>query len=81
MGWPASFAALQRLLCRGSDTLLALRAQSVLTFDLGNAVGDVGWSPHSSTVFAAVTSDGKVMKHRCQEISVGLGIGVGSGKG
>ena len=36
-------------------------AQAVLTFDLGNAVGDVGWSPHSSTVFAAVTSDGKVL--------------------
>ena len=34
--------------------------QPVLTFDLGNSVGDVGWSPHSSTVFAAVTTDGKV---------------------
>lgn len=29
-------------------------------FDLGNAVGDVCWSPRSSTVFAAVTDDGKV---------------------
>lgn len=27
---------------------------------VGNAVGDVAWSPYSSTVFAAVTSDGKV---------------------
>ena len=35
-------------------------AQPVLTFDLGSSVGDVGWSPHSSTVFAAVTTDGKV---------------------
>jgi dynein intermediate chain 1 len=34
--------------------------QPVLSFDLGNAVGDVAWSPYSSTVFAAVTSDGKV---------------------
>lgn len=32
----------------------------VLSFDLGNAVGDVAWAPYSSTVFAAVTSDGKV---------------------
>ncbi|CAN0222778.1 unnamed protein product, partial [Laminaria digitata] len=32
----------------------------IMSFDLGNAVGDVFWSPYSSTVFAAVTSDGKV---------------------
>jgi len=32
----------------------------VSSFDLGNAVGDVAWAPYSSTVFAAVTSDGKV---------------------
>lgn len=32
----------------------------VQSFDLGNAVGDVAWAPYSSTVFAAVTSDGKV---------------------
>jgi len=31
-----------------------------MSFDLGNAVGDVFWSAYSSTVFAAVTSDGKV---------------------
>ena len=31
-----------------------------MSFDLGNAVGDVCWSPYSSTVFSAVTSDGKV---------------------
>jgi len=35
-------------------------AHPVLSFDLGNAVGDVAWAPYSSTVFAAVTSDGKV---------------------
>mmetsp|Transcript_9642 Transcript_9642/g.39331 ORF Transcript_9642/g.39331 Transcript_9642/m.39331 type:complete len:647 (-) Transcript_9642:1447-3387(-) len=33
---------------------------AIMSFDLGNAVGDVAWSPYSSTVFAAVTSDGKV---------------------
>jgi len=31
-----------------------------MTFDLGSSVGDVCWSPYSSTVFAAVTNDGKV---------------------
>ncbi|CCI39960.1 unnamed protein product [Albugo candida] len=31
----------------------------IMSFDLGNAVGDVSWAPYSSTVFAAVTSDGK----------------------
>lgn len=32
----------------------------LMTFDLGSAVGDVSWAPYSSTVFAAVTSEGKV---------------------
>ncbi|XP_076850989.1 dynein, axonemal, intermediate chain 1, paralog 2 isoform X1 [Brachyhypopomus gauderio] len=32
----------------------------VFTFDLNAAVGDVAWAPYSSTVFAAVTTDGKV---------------------
>ncbi len=32
----------------------------MLYLDLGNAVGDVSWSPYSSTVFSAVTSDGKI---------------------
>lgn len=32
----------------------------VMSFDLGNAVGDVAWAPYSATIFAAVTSDGKV---------------------
>jgi len=32
----------------------------LMTFDLGEAVGDIAWSPYSSTVFTAVTSDGKV---------------------
>jgi len=32
----------------------------LMSFDLDNAVGDVCWSPYSSTVFSAVTSDGKV---------------------
>lgn len=32
----------------------------LLYLDLGNPVGDIAWSPYSSTVFAAVTSDGKI---------------------
>lgn len=34
--------------------------KSIMTFDLNNSVGDVAWAPYSSTVFAAVTADGKV---------------------
>ena len=34
--------------------------QPLMSFDLGNAVGDAAWSPYSSSVFAAVTNDGKV---------------------
>eukprot|EP00758_Cryptobia_borreli_P002606 Tbor_TRINITY_DN3156_c0_g1::TRINITY_DN3156_c0_g1_i2::g.14663::m.14663/K10409/DNAI1; dynein intermediate chain 1, axonemal len=33
----------------------------LLTFDLGDSVGDVVWAPYSSTVFAAVTTSGKVL--------------------
>ncbi|XP_069669173.1 dynein intermediate chain 2, ciliary [Periplaneta americana] len=36
------------------------RSDPLFVFDLGCAVGDVEWAPHSSTVFAAVTNDGKV---------------------
>ena len=32
----------------------------VFSFDLGSPVGDVSWAPYSSTVFAAVTTGGKV---------------------
>lgn len=32
----------------------------LFSFDLNNSVGDVAWAPYSSTVFAAVTADGKV---------------------
>ncbi len=32
----------------------------VMTYDLGCAVQDVEWAPFSSTVFAAVTADGRV---------------------
>jgi dynein intermediate chain 1 len=35
-------------------------ARAMMDFDLGTSVGDVNWSPYSSTVFAACTSDGKV---------------------
>uniref|UniRef100_H2YH11 Uncharacterized protein n=1 Tax=Ciona savignyi TaxID=51511 RepID=H2YH11_CIOSA len=36
--------------------------QAMFTFDLNSAVGDVAWAPYSSTVFAAVTADGKKKK-------------------
>jgi dynein intermediate chain 1 len=32
----------------------------ILRFDLGSQVGDIVWAPYSSTVFAAVTIEGKV---------------------
>eukprot|EP00667_Euglena_gracilis_P005931 EG_transcript_5976 len=32
----------------------------LMSFDLGSSVGEVCWAPYSSTVFAAVTADGKV---------------------
>lgn len=31
-----------------------------MSFDLNTSVGDVAWAPYSSTVFAAVTDEGKV---------------------
>lgn len=33
---------------------------AIMHFDLGTSVGDVQWAPFSSTVFAAVTDEGKV---------------------
>ena len=39
----------------------------VMTFDLNNDVGDAAWSPLSSTVFAAATSDGKVFVYDLNE--------------
>jgi dynein intermediate chain 1 len=32
--------------------------RALMTFDMGCAVGDIAWAPYSSTVFAAVTSEG-----------------------
>ncbi|XP_004444527.1 dynein intermediate chain 2, ciliary [Drosophila pseudoobscura] len=37
-----------------------MRPDPLFIFDLGSAVGDVKWAPYSSTVFAAVTTEGKV---------------------
>jgi dynein intermediate chain 1 len=42
--------------CKLWDTA---KPNAVMTFDLGASVGDLAWAPYSSTVFAAVTSDGK----------------------
>lgn len=36
------------------------RDKPLASFDLNSSVGDVAWAPYSSTVFAAVTADGKV---------------------
>ncbi|XP_072429271.1 dynein, axonemal, intermediate chain 1, paralog 2 isoform X3 [Chiloscyllium punctatum] len=41
----------------------------MFTFDLNAPVGDVTWSPYSSTVFAAVTTNGKAKKG--QEVQKG----------
>lgn len=38
----------------------SLSPRHVMAFDLNCTVGDVAWAPYSSTVFAAVTTDGKV---------------------
>ena len=32
----------------------------ILRLDLGSQIGDVAWAPYSSTVLAAVTTEGKV---------------------
>lgn len=57
-------SAARKCVCGAVLTVLILQdhniSHPVLSFDLGNAVGDVAWAPYSSTVFAAVTSDGKV---------------------
>ena len=37
-----------------------LCADPILCYDVGYQVNDVAWAPYSSTVFAAVTIDGKV---------------------
>ena len=40
--------------------LLTISSHPLFTFDLNIQVGDVAWAPYSSTVFAAVTVDGRV---------------------
>ena len=40
--------------------LLSICSKPLFMFDLNAQVGDVAWAPYSSTVFAAVTIDGKV---------------------
>ena len=51
-------------LSASSDWTVKLWDQNVstpiMTFDLNGSVGDVAWAPYSSTVFAAVTAEGKV---------------------
>ena len=40
--------------------LLSVSSDPMFSYDLNSVVGDVAWSPYASTVFAAVTADGKV---------------------
>ena len=42
------------------SSLPSLYSDPMFTYDLNSVVGDVAWSPFASTVFAAVTADGKV---------------------
>lgn len=35
-------------------------SKCIMTFDLNSSVGDVAWAPYSSTIFAAITAEGKV---------------------
>ena len=44
----------------GNTIIQFLNRRPLITFDLKTEVGDVAWAPYSSTVFAAVTVDGKV---------------------
>ena len=41
---------------------VASHREPMFSYDLNCPVGDVVWSPYASTVFAAVTTDGKVNK-------------------
>ena len=44
--------------------------KAIMTFDLNASVGDVAWAPYSSTVFAAVTAQGKVRKKKVKHRSI-----------
>ena len=33
----------------------------LFSYDLGSAIGNIAWAPYSSTVFCAVTAEGKVL--------------------
>lgn len=51
-------------LSSSSDWLVKLwdhsTSKCVMSFDLNGSVGDIAWAPYSSTVFAAVTAEGKI---------------------
>ena len=53
----SSLQYLKRYLCA---IFFCTHRDPLFVFDLGAPVGDVAWAPYSSTVFAAVTSDGNV---------------------
>ena len=46
--------------CHITINVWIVRVAGCWRFDVGSQVGDVAWAPYSSTVFAAVTIEGKV---------------------
>lgn len=57
MGWHAK---VNKLLIRCAISIIVVPREPMFSYDLNCPVGDVVWSPYASTVFAAVTTDGKV---------------------
>lgn len=45
---------------RVCEQIFTSTSEPLFIFDLGASVGDVKWAPYSSTVLAALTTDGKV---------------------
>lgn len=53
------YTASSAVSCYISDNF-PIYSEPLFIFDLGASVGDVKWAPYSSTVLAAVTSEGKM---------------------
>jgi len=50
-----------KLITYQTYTCIIANREPMFSYDLNCPVGDVVWSPYASTVFAAVTTDGKVI--------------------
>ena len=48
------------MLHRAHATLTLFPREPMFSYDLNSIVGNVAWSPYSSTVLSAVTTEGKV---------------------